>query len=181
VAGHSPARRRGAVRWHARGASEDGRGVAHGRPDGPPQRKFRISHRDPCLNQVDKTLMRANSASDFRRLLAARAADAETKHPPTRIGNGEGGFRPHAAPSAFRRITNLPVGALDWPDRRNGVHAPFPQMAARPYRAAGRSAIVRSRTRDRTRASEPGQSFRDRLPSRPVTGKIQANGGLPAS
>ena len=71
--------------------------------------------------------MRANSASDFRRLLAARSADAETKHPPSRIGNGEGGFRPLAAPGAFRRITNLPVGALDWPDRRNGVHALFPQ------------------------------------------------------
>jgi hypothetical protein len=77
------------------------------------------------LRQVDQTLMRANSASDFRRRLAACGAEAETKHPPSRIGNSEGGFRPLAAPGAFGGITNLPVRAID---RRNGVHAPFPSV-----------------------------------------------------
>jgi hypothetical protein len=97
-----------------RGSSVPGEGTIAA---GPP------NHRDPRLSQVDETLMRADPASDFPRLLAACGADAQTKHPPSRIGNSEGGFRPLAAPGASRRIPNLPVGALDWPDRRDGVHA----------------------------------------------------------
>ena len=93
------------VRLSGGGALSGWRGPADGTfAARPPPREFRPSgwnlspnHRDPRLSQVDEPLMRANLASDFRRLLAARGADAETKHPPSRIGNSEGGFRPRAA------------------------------------------------------------------------------------
>ena len=67
------------------------------------------------LGQIDETLKRADPASDFHRLLATGfpSAYSETKHPPCRVVDLEGGLRPLAAPSAFRRVANLPVGAID--------------------------------------------------------------------
>ena len=79
------------------------------------------------LGRVNQTLKRANPAPDLCRLLATGfpPACAETKHPPRRVIDFEGGSRPLAAPGAFRRIANLPGGALNQADRRNGVHAFF--------------------------------------------------------
>ena len=78
------------------------------------------------LRRVNQTLKRANSAPDLCRLVAAGfpAAYAEMKHPRRRVINLECGPRPLAATDAFRRIANLPVGALNRPDRRNGAN-PF--------------------------------------------------------
>jgi hypothetical protein len=75
------------------------------------------------LRQVDEALKRTNPASDFRRLFAAGfpSTYAETEHPRRRVVDLKGGFRPLAAPGAFRRISNLPIRAFNWPNRRNGV------------------------------------------------------------